>query len=836
VANAATIYQTKTVERAALANTNSRINLLNTNLTGTNTAIRALDAAKLSVANAVAIYVTKVNPTTSGLLAHTGRATISTNLAVTGNTTVGGSLTVTGDLTINGTTTTLNSTTLSVDDINITLGDTASPSNATADGGGITLKGTTDKTFNWVSATAAWTSSENVNLANGKSLYLNGTDFRATYAANSYVKSVLANTNSFIKSQLANTNLRVNLINTNLTGTNTALRTLISDRLQVANAVATYQTKTVERAALANTNASIATQASRITLVNTNLLGTNTAIRALDAQKLSVANATTLLAAKATWTALTGTNTSVRTLISDRYQVANVNTLLAAKATWTALTGTNTAIRLLVSDRLQVANAVATYQTKAVERAALANTNLRINLINTNLTGTNTALRTLVSDRYQVANVNTLLNAKATWTALTGTNTALRTLISDRLQVANASATYLTKNNPVITGSLTANGSTGTSGYYLRTSGTGVYWSPASSGVSGANGFSGILVGANVISADSTTDRLTLVAGSGITIAANPTTDTITFTASGGSAPISLTKVSVKDLIQTDQVVTNVSAVYANTVVDNSLLNLRATWSALTGTNTAIRALDAQKLSVANATTLFATKASWAGLTGTNTALRTLISDRLQVANAASIYQTKVIERAALANTNAYIGAQATRITLVNTNLTATNTAIRALDTAKLSVANAVSTYATKSNPTTSGLLAHTGRATISTNLAVTGNTAVTGTLTDSIGNVRDIVNNGQSSAYVLVASDNGKMINITTGGVTVNISIFSAGNNITIYNNSASSQTITQGTSVTMYLAGTATTGNRTLAQRGICTIVCVSAGVFVISGAGLT
>ena len=105
-------------------------------------------------------------------------------------------------------------------------------------------------------------------------------------------------------------------------------------------------------------------------------------------------------------------------------------------------------------------------------------------------------------------------------------------------------------------------------------------------------------------------------------------------------------------------------------------------------------------------------------------------SQYLQVANAVATYQTKTVERAALANTNAYIGAQATRITLVNTNLLNTNTAIRALDTAKLSVANAVAIYATKSNPTTSGLLAHTGRATISTNLAVTGNTTVSGVST----------------------------------------------------------------------------------------------------------
>lgn len=111
----------------------------------------------------------------------------------------------------------------------------------------------------------------------------------------------------------------------------------------------------------------------------------------------------------------------------------------------------------------------------------------------------------------------------------------------------------------------------------------------------------------------------------------------------------------------------------------------------------------------------------------------------------------------------------------------------------------------------------------------------ITGTISDSAGNVRDLVNNAQGGAYILAASDNGKLINITTGGVTVNAGIFSAGNNVTIFNNSATSQTITQG-SVTMYLAGTATTGNRTLAQRGIATIVCVAANTFVISGSGLS
>lgn len=88
--------------------------------------------------------------------------------------TISSDLTVTGNLTVNGTTTTLNSTELSVDDKNIVLGATASPSDATADAGGITLKGTTDKEFKWLDATDAWTSSEHVDLVTGKGYYIAG--------------------------------------------------------------------------------------------------------------------------------------------------------------------------------------------------------------------------------------------------------------------------------------------------------------------------------------------------------------------------------------------------------------------------------------------------------------------------------------------------------------------------------------------------------------------------------------------------------------------------------------------------------------------------------------
>ena len=95
-------------------------------------------------------------------------------LIVAGGVGIGGSLYVNGDLTINGTTTTINSVTLTVDDKNIELGSVASPSDATAEGGGITLRGSTDKSINWYSG-VGWSSSESWNLASGNTFKINGT-------------------------------------------------------------------------------------------------------------------------------------------------------------------------------------------------------------------------------------------------------------------------------------------------------------------------------------------------------------------------------------------------------------------------------------------------------------------------------------------------------------------------------------------------------------------------------------------------------------------------------------------------------------------------------------
>ena len=79
-------------------------------------------------------------------------------------------------------------------------------------------------------------------------------------------------------------------------------------------------------------------------------------------------------------------------------------------------------------------------------------------------------------------------------------------------------------------------------------------------------------------------------------------------------------------------------------------------------------------------------------------------------------------------------------------------------------------------------------------------------------------------------------MIQISSGGVTINNSVFSAGDAITIVNHSGSDQTITQGSGVTIHNTADGTNGNRTLAGRGMATIWFAAAHAAYISGAGLS
>ena len=102
---------------------------------------------------------------------------------------------------------------------------------------------------------------------------------------------------------------------------------------------------------------------------------------------------------------------------------------------------------------------------------------------------------------------------------------------------------------------------------------------------------------------------------------------------------------------------------------------------------------------------------------------------------------------------------------------------------------------------------------------------------------------NSKTSSYTLIATDVGKHIS-TNSNVIVPVTVFSSGDTVTIYNNSALDILISkqsgQEANITLYLAGTSTnTTNRTLAQRGLCTLLCIIGGstpTFVIAGSGLT
>jgi hypothetical protein len=97
----------------------------------------------------------------------------------------GGSIEIQSDLTVRGTTTTINSTILEISDKNIELAKIENPTDETADGGGIILKGTSDHEFLWIYNTAtqgsgkaneSWNSTENINLTTGKSYKIDGID------------------------------------------------------------------------------------------------------------------------------------------------------------------------------------------------------------------------------------------------------------------------------------------------------------------------------------------------------------------------------------------------------------------------------------------------------------------------------------------------------------------------------------------------------------------------------------------------------------------------------------------------------------------------------------
>jgi hypothetical protein len=177
----------------------------------------------------------------------------------------GTSLVLSGDLTVNGTTTTINSTEITIDDKNLVLGAVATPTDAGADGGGLTLKGATDKTFNWIDATDSWTSSEHMNLASGKVLKIAGTEVLSAtqYTGNAATVTNGITTASKISALAATTSAELAGVISDETGTDALVfantPTLVTPVLGAATATSIAFADALMGSALATASASATT-------------------------------------------------------------------------------------------------------------------------------------------------------------------------------------------------------------------------------------------------------------------------------------------------------------------------------------------------------------------------------------------------------------------------------------------------------------------------------------------------------------------------------------------------------------------------------------------------
>ena len=141
-------------------------------------------------------------------------------------------LNIDGNVIISGSTTSIDVQQLTTDDPNITLNNVDSPTDSNANGGGITVKGSTDKTFNWIDATDSWTSSEHVDLAVGKEYFIDGTSVLSATSLGSGITSIPGTLTS-----LQVDNIYIDGSSIGVAVTDTDLITLTADTVTVAGTV-----------------------------------------------------------------------------------------------------------------------------------------------------------------------------------------------------------------------------------------------------------------------------------------------------------------------------------------------------------------------------------------------------------------------------------------------------------------------------------------------------------------------------------------------------------------------------------------------------------------------
>ena len=139
-----------------------------------------------------AVYAASLTDGSLDLVADAEIHLVAPILNLDGAADISGDLTIGGDFIVNGTTTTVNSSTVQIDDLNLQLADGAAAASA-VNGGGLTLATSGDDfTWNYNHASTSWKSSIDVDAASGKAYKINGASvLNATTLGGSVVNSSL---------------------------------------------------------------------------------------------------------------------------------------------------------------------------------------------------------------------------------------------------------------------------------------------------------------------------------------------------------------------------------------------------------------------------------------------------------------------------------------------------------------------------------------------------------------------------------------------------------------------------------------------------------------------
>jgi hypothetical protein len=136
---------------------------------------------------------------------------------------------------------------------------------------------------------------------------------------------------------------------------------------------------------------------------------------------------------------------------------------------------------------------------------------------------------------------------------------------------------------------------------------------------------------------------------------------------------------------------------------------------------------------------------------------------------------------------------------------------------------------------TTGNLVFQTNGTTTALTLTSAQAANFTGVVSDAAGKLRAIPQSGsaKTTSYTLATTDVGQFIQVSTSGsIVIPDATFSAGDVVSVFNNTSGSITITC-TITTAYIGGTdADKATVSLATRGVCTILFISGTVCVITG----